>query len=549
LPGTHDRVFDVHGRSARRELISKLASATLALNDPAAVLVIGQDETVDTFLKHLADSRADLARIARLPERAVAGTSDSPLTVSRNFGSKDDATLISDMIRRGVKNPDGSWSLQPGTIKALVVLDPDDEEDHHRYLHLLLNSCPDVTVYFLWFEIPGEEPSTTGIVADHEVPGFEAIPAAVNFDAPEAEGVQLSSIPAESIVGRLGEVARMTRSPLGYSYLATIAAASVFVSSSSNIRAAIYSALVGAVHQGKSVASERTRKLLGLDDHSPLVIDSTPASDRGLFKLVSGMEFKKRLLAADEGRAMMAKGSIENSTLISLLCALWSRNTEGVADKARVDQACVELSLLLNLKVADESEFPSVFTHYTSHGLYDRFLFGVRGSERWHYTPWDFDPSRDLVKLEPTRPLVPGWVFDRAHLWAGAGEDRDRLAENALRVAYITAACDGLVEVSMEHLEAALSLMNWQEQIRSVFQPAKGANEHQECVNTILDAFKKAPGRAMRWRDAYRAGNWHRRFPRAITGVRKMLERDGVLVFHKDSGKHYLNEVEKEITR
>ena len=68
--------------------------------------------------------------------------------------------------------------------------------------------------------------------------------------------------------------------------------------------------------------------------------------------------------------------------------------------------------MLLNLKVRDASEFPEIFTHATSHGLWDRFLFGVLGDEQWRYTPWDFSAERDVFKLEPSTPQVPAEIFE-----------------------------------------------------------------------------------------------------------------------------------------
>jgi hypothetical protein len=213
-----------------------------------------------------------------------------------------------------------------------------------------------------------------------------------------------------------------------------------------------------------------------------------------------------------------------------------------VADKFGKLELNVQLSLLLNFKVRDASEFPEIFTHATSHGLWDRFIFGVRGGEKWRYTPLDFNAERDVSKIEASKPNVPGQIFDAAHEWSAAGDDRDRLAENALRVAYVTSAINGDALVSRAALDAALRLMEWQEEIRRVFQPAKGASEAEECVKTVLDAFRNAPGRSFNWREMSRKYHWHEKFPTRLTITKKNLIAEKVIGFDKETGRHYLNE-------
>jgi hypothetical protein len=152
----------------------------------------------------------------------------------------------------------------------------------------------------------------------------------------------------------------------------------------------------------------------------------------------------------------------------------------------------------------------------------------------------------DIISPVVSEPRLTQTIIDMKNAWQDAGQDRDRLAELALRVALITSAVNGDAEITTEAMASALKFMEWQEKIRRVYRPAKGSNEHEECVIEIEDTFRAAPGRALNWREISQRKNWHRRFPRAIRGMKKMLMDEGKLGYDKKSGKHYLNEIREK---
>lgn len=85
--------------------------------------------------------------------------------------------------------------------------------------------------------------------------------------------------------------------------------------------------------------------------------------------------------------------------------------------------------------------------------------------------------------------------------------------------------------------------MEWQKRLRIFYQTAKGANENQYCVETVLAAFRRTPGKCGKWRDLAIAGHWHRKFPRTLLSVRKMVEAQGILMLlDASTKKHSLNE-------
>jgi hypothetical protein len=458
-----------------------------------------------------------------------------------------------------------AWNVKRAlnsSFRVLILWHPHDS--HLRYLQYFLEICNlPLTIYVVktrngtgemrageWHTFDDAD----NWVERHDLDGL--MPESVSLDAPEVESSELCLLPADAMYGVLAEQAEMLQAPLGFSYLALLCLASVFVKNVSSVRANLYGAMIGNVGEGKSVANDHAGQLLGLMDVDGSATDrrcerTVPASDRGLANL-----FKEKpegptacVISLDEGRSMMAKGSIENSTLISTLCELWNHSSFSMVDKKALSRGRVQLSLLLNLKVKDPSEFPSVFTHYTAHGLYDRFLFAVLGGENWHFQDgWCCDPlNGDVRTPEPTEPKFTAQLYEMKHAWELAGENRRRLAENALRVALVTSAVNRDDAVTEEAMEAALRFMEWQEKIRTIYQPAKGSNEHSECMATVLDAFERAPGHALNWREACRKHNWHRRFPRALPGIKKQLETERVIVRDKESGRHYLTQaVSKE---
>ena len=152
------------------------------------------------------------------------------------------------------------------------------------------------------------------------------------------------------------------------------------------------------------------------------------------------------------------------------------------------------------------------------------------------WKPWNPGPSKPL---KFSRPRVPDYVFVATRKFFGS---KGRLAEHILRVAYISAAINGDEAVTEDCIAAALHFGGWQDRIREVFKPAKGAYEDQECVNAVLEAFVKAPGKAANWRELARKKHWSRKFPRSLSRVKRLLEETGELTLDKGTKKHFIRE-------
>jgi hypothetical protein len=381
------------------------------------------------------------------------------------------------------------------------------------------------------------------------------VPAGIDLEAPLPDQEVIPPFPRQVMYGRAGELAQSLDCPMGYAYLAVLAAASGrFRIGTNGTRGTLNAALLGTIGDGKSVTQDRAASLFGLDWEER----KTPASDKGLQRLfpatikekgedgtdkIIAISARPALLLVDELRELMAKASIENSTLALMLCTLFYRDRAGsIAKDGPAADACVRLSILGAMKVAHPSEFPQVFGFATAQGLYDRFLFAVRDvSDGWYYREY----TTHLVNIAPSDPVIAPECDIALRDWKAGKPERQRLGELAKRVALVSAALNGdaTLTPSSPAFTASLVYAEYQEAIRSVYRPAQGANEHQECVEAVMEAFKQAGG-AANWRKLSQRYHWHRRFPKVLGQVKRLLESNGDLGFDEKSGKHFLARAE-----
>jgi hypothetical protein len=436
--------------------------------------------------------------------------------------------------------------LKADGINHVVVCYGTVKDEHITTLFQLV---PGVTLHHYHPEETGNTITKRNIASNGEV-----LPDDVNLLAVALyEQGGIPAIPDGAMYGKAAEIARSLETPLGFAYPAVLTAAcGAGIEACGTIRPTLYTSLLGSVGSGKSVTRNRVIELFlpnkGFDDQQgdirdPRNLPDTPASDQGLYRMLNEANGKSRLISQDEGRSLLNKASIMGSTLAPVLCQLFNENSAGGADKMRQYSICVKLSLLLCVKIQTPAEFPEVFGFASAHGLYDRSLFGVHHADDYKFTPW----KKPEFVFEPTAPSVSPDVFERVNAW-GDKTDR-RLRELVLRVAYVSCVINGDDYLTDESITAAIAFIEWQKRLRVFYQTAKGANEHQDCVETILAGFREAPGKCGKWRDLCISGHWHRKFPKAMKYVKKMLEDEGFLVLDATSKKHFLNEqVTKAVT-
>lgn len=310
---------------------------------------------------------------------------------------------------------------------------------------------------------------------------------AILFAAP-AEGTEFDE---RALYGRLGEMARVPKLPLGWMYPALLARASALDirDKDNNVRSSIYVANIAPVGFAKTVIMDAAEKSIFLPDG--VAAFATPSSDRGLVKMVGG-DGNTVLLVNDEFRSVLGKCQIPNSTLAQVFCTLWSKDKSGVADKKALDNCIGKLCILGNIAAEDPADFAKVFGNNTTTGMYDRFIFG------YDTAIVNFRPLTGIKTEFFTEMVVklPNWIWDKKDKWGSAVEGRNRrLPEHALRIALINAAINGDKEVTVPCMAAAFRMVELQERVRAKFKPGLAETKEAECLEAIyaalLDQTKK----------------------------------------------------------
>ena len=408
---------------------------------------------------------------------------------------------------------------------------------------------------------------------------------------PEVEAYPLA-MPRSAMYGRAGEWADLIQGPDGPAYLSIIAiAASNDISCSvDTIIPRIYAAHLGPIRVGKSTCINRAEKIVPKKGN---IIRQFPASLPGLAKILHPGTGKDApdihvphyvpqtfTFAADELEPMLQalKTPGSGAALDGALRSLWTQYESGSGDKKGGHPIKANISIIGALPVANAREFSKMFGAGTRGGLHDRFLFSVFPDRwKWNHLTWkapvvdgwhvpdavidisaiDDKSAMDAAWTPPAprdpRPApfstcikVPDFVEPVLHAWidntSGSAffpdekpvTNRDRLAEQAMRVAVITASCNGDSEITRECLDAALRFAEWQERIQKVYQPALSDDKFDQFVSEIKESLLMAQKNKprdyyLRWRELSRKNHWYDLYSRAVMPMKAMLIKDGFL--------------------
>ncbi len=109
---------------------------------------------------------------------------------------------------------------------------------------------------------------------------------------------------------------------------------------------------------------------------------------------------------------------------------------------------------------------------------------------------------------------------------------RGRLAEIAMRVAYITSAMNYDSQMTVEAVRCALEFVEWQEAIRGSYQAGLGDGVDAQCTNAILSVLEKLPpGAWIKWRELAGKKNWYRKYSaRTLSATRDALAKSGMTI-------------------
>jgi Bifunctional DNA primase/polymerase, N-terminal len=332
--------------------------------------------------------------------------------------------------------------------------------------------------------------STIAMSPEELMPRPEAIAIA---DPEERTGLLFPGDGA--MYGRLAEIAK--RSPalqLGWYYPALLGVASALdiedIKSGSpwRVRGNMYVALLGGVGIGKNVHMDAAKAALFVPNSESVYVQEPPLSNGGLANQLSEDEVVTRLLFLDELISVFNACAITGSNLPSMLCSLFNKDQTGGAVRKGAQKVYGKLSILGGLAINDPADFSRVFGANTVKGMYDRFLFG------YSTTPVKFNrknlPSNaETVDVKPVH--LADWVYDAKDEWIGDDPLRGRMSEHALRVAMVTAAVNGDMEITKPCLEAAFRFMEWQLRLRGIFKPGVAETKEAECYEAVYSALRE----------------------------------------------------------
>ena len=129
-----------------------------------------------------------------------------------------------------------------------------------------------------------------------------------------------------------------------------------------------------------------------------------------------------------------------------------------------------------------EELFGDSFGAATIGGLYDRFIFGLCPEPfQFFWEPFEGPAER----LNPFPPSVDANVWEARNHWVKAEGILPRVAEHALRVAFICAAVDGRPKLHAADLEPALAFARYQMRVRILLAPNPGENADARCAVAI----------------------------------------------------------------
>jgi hypothetical protein len=397
---------------------------------------------------------------------------------------------------------------------------------------------------------------------------FQPKPAAIAIPDPEKhEGLEF---PGDCCMyGRLAAIAKRHEPlQLGWLYpsLLLVASCLEIADADHHVRANEYGALIGGVHSGKNAHMDVALDSIRIPDRETVVMEDAPGSHSGLMNQLSEEEPVPRLLFLDELITVFNACAIQGSSLPAMLCSLWNKDKAGGSVKKGRQVVYGNLSMLGGLAVNDAADFSRVFGAHSVKGLYDRFIFGYSDKHL------KYRPTRTVPESFDLKPVhFPQWVWDAKDEWIGDDLARGRLSEHALRIALITAACNGDAEITKSCLEAAFRFCEWQERLRQVFKPGLAETKDAEAFEAVWSALKeqynkqkkagdvypKAVGLAVDikqehlWKlihftDVLNSKSYYRRYGRFISQVRKTLVEEGFILEVREDEEDERGKVKKE---
>lgn len=324
--------------------------------------------------------------------------------------------------------------------------------------------------------------------------------------------------PEDSMYGAAGELTRQLNMPLGLAYPAILACWSIKPDNDKMVgtRVNLMVALCAAVGGGKNVAMDRAQRLIGLIKDVEYK-KAAPPGTRALMTLLGDKPAggknsrsaprvagpRKMLLITHEMTDILKMTGIDNSTLASYLCDLWDDSEKDYPTRDNTIAVNCRLSWIGGVPCTADNptRFTELFDSETSHGLYDRLIIGYSDT-KFNYRDWE-PPSivsgnfEDFAVEAPGAGYVNGMTEEAKamfEVWEPEGGG-SRIKQNCMKVALLTTMINREETISAECMRCAIRFMQWQIDVRSMFQPGTAVNDSARCRMIILNAMESKGAR------------------------------------------------------
>jgi hypothetical protein len=246
-------------------------------------------------------------------------------------------------------------------------------------------------------------------------------------------------------------------------------------------RTNLYLSLIGEVAVGKSAAIDQATYALGAEH--PTLIAGSAGSGEGLIELLGDAGGCSRLWNPDELSRVLAKANIEQSSLSYVLTSAFYKDKDANTVKGKTIYFNARVSLIGGIV---ENQFEMAFGNKAFGGLYDRFMFGIAPTD--YRLDW-YPPNTDKETFDAQPVYVDNSVYDRIAEWKKQNPGvSPRIAEIALRVAYIAACYSGKKILEAKDLDPAFALAEYQKNARLMLQP-NGGETYSAKVSAAIKNF------------------------------------------------------------
>lgn len=262
---------------------------------------------------------------------------------------------------------------------------------------------------------------------------------------------------------------------------------------------------------------------------------------------------RKLLVVNNEMTEVLKKTSIKDSVLAATLCDLWDDNVyEKPIGRGELITVDCRVSWIGGIPADRQrpDRFTELFGAETNYGLYPRFIFGYT-DVAFNYKPWEVPRhSRDAV-IDPSEApedlmaeaanggvtMVDSLSPEAQELydnWNPQEPNVGRLRYNLMKVALLTSSMNRERTVTGECMRCAIRFMEWQVEIRRVFQPGEALNPEAQFHEAAIQAFKAQHAKGEQYFNPKRVAHdlkWGGKFGDRIVlqGIKNLIEMQTIL--------------------